>query len=62
MLKLKVFARTMLIGMLPALAMTLAVNHPLAAQKTVRSGTTTTYNGVPACDCEMNNGQCGCVQ
>jgi hypothetical protein len=27
----------------------------------VLAGTTTTYNGNPACDCGSNNGQCGCI-
>jgi hypothetical protein len=59
---LKAIGQATLMGALPALVLTIAMSNPLSAQKTVKSGTTTTYNGVPACDCSSNNGQCGCVQ
>jgi len=41
---------------LPAfiLALAIAGSTPLAAQKSVSAGTTTTFNGVPACDCSTN--------
>jgi hypothetical protein len=31
------------------------------ATKVLKVGTTTTYNGLPACDCGTNSGQCGCI-
>jgi len=46
---------------LPAAIITVIGAGPLMANRVVQAGTTTTYNGAPACDCSNNNSQCGCV-
>ncbi len=43
-----------------ALSITLGSSQ-LLANKPVRSGKTTVFNGVPACDCIQVTQECGCI-